>query len=128
MTMQTRLQWTKLFLVILAGLLAVSVLLSVTSAKFYPDAHSATLMEKAATPPKEELIAVDDFIKALIGGLFVIVGFFFVRTLTGFDNSNKAQIAWIKELSNSHNDLRSDFDRLKGEHDGRVHCHIREGD
>jgi len=118
MTTQVRLKTAK----VLIFLLSIVVLLSI----LYPVVcGSAPVLDKSTTIPLDNQI---DFFKALIGGLFCIVSFFFVRTLTGFDNNNRAQIEWMRRLEADHKGLKSDFDRLKGEHDGRVHCHIRKDD
>ena len=120
MTIQSRLKTTKIIIFILAVVVFLSIVYPVVFGV------SAPAIEKSLNPitPDGQI----DFFKAIIGGLVCIVSFFFVRTLTGFDNNNRAQIEWMKEIQKDHNGLRSDFDRLKGEHDGRVYCHVRKDD
>jgi len=118
MTMQVRLRWTRFLLLILAVMIALSVVYPVAF-NTYPEAVSAPLISEKSMPAqvKDDLIEMDDFIKALIGGLFIIVGWFFIRTISKVDRN---QTAIFEKLDG----LCRDFDRLKAEHDViKERCH-----
>jgi hypothetical protein len=110
MTMRARLHLGRVLLV----LLSMAVIGSVAYPIFYSTVHSAATGEisKAVNiePPmtrKEEI----DIFKWLVGGLFCILGFFFINTIRKIDRNQD-------KLFEMHGGLRHDFDTLKGTHDG----------
>lgn len=71
-----------------------------------------------------------DLMQVLIGVLFCIVTFFFVRTLKGLDRNQDLLFSKHNKLEEKHNILATVVAELKGEHKARTaalsHCEVKQ--